>query len=270
MAVNEERGPDEPLRDGSMTHEPMTHEPTNHDPTDHDLTDHDLTGHEPANHDPTNHDPAVGDPAAGDPATGDPDELLPCGRRLWDVWERAEDGEPDPHAATCPHCTDALATLRRLEDVVSAARDAEPDDVPDPDATALVGRVMDVVRLELRPGRTLPLGDPDEDAWIVEAAAARTVRAAAESLPGVRAGSCRIEALADEGRSGPPRGRWPRGPVHIRVEVAVALTHSLQEIAAGVRRRVLEAVEAELGMRVATVDVTVADIIDDDAQGWRP
>ncbi|MFH8608798.1 hypothetical protein ACH4D5_15095 [Streptomyces sp. NPDC018029] len=194
-------------------------------------------------------------------ALNEENELLPCGRDVWSVWERAENGEADPHAAACPHCADARNTLRHLEDVVAAARDADPRE-PEPDTSALVGRVMDVVRLELRPGRTLPLGEEDEDAWIVEAAAARTVRAAAESLPGVRAGSCRIEALPEEGRAD-AAGRHPRGPVRIRTEVAVTLTWHLPEVAELVRRRVLQAVDAELGMRVATVDVTVADIIDD-------
>ncbi|MEU6992889.1 Asp23/Gls24 family envelope stress response protein [Streptomyces sp. NPDC046465] len=185
--------------------------------------------------------------------TDQPNELLPCGRDVWSVWERAEDGEPDPHAETCPHCAEALDTLRRLEDVVSAARETEPRE-PEADAAALVGRVMDVVRLELRPGRTLPLGEEDEDAWIVEAAAARTVRAAAETLSGVRAGSCRIEPLTAEG--------GPRGPVRVRVAVTVALTWNLQEVAERVRDRVLEAVDAELGLRVTEVDVTIADVTD--------
>ncbi|MFK4065176.1 hypothetical protein [Streptomyces sp. NPDC029674] len=196
-------------------------------------------------------------------ALNEENELLPCGRDVWSVWERAENGEADPHALACPHCTDARHTLRHLEDVVAAAREADPRE-PEPDASALVGRVMDVVRLELRPGRTLPLGEEDEDAWIVEAAAARTVRAAAETLPGVRAGSCRIEALPRDGHGDAAAERRPRGPVRIRTEVAVTLAWNLPEVAERVRRRVLEAVDAELGMRVATVDVTVADIIDDD------
>ncbi|MFI1681866.1 Asp23/Gls24 family envelope stress response protein [Streptomyces sp. NPDC020607] len=208
-------------------------------------------------------EPTTDAPTTGGPTANGPDELLPCGRALWDVWERAESGGSDPHAESCPHCTEALHTLWRLEDVVSAAREDDPREY-ESDASALVGRVMDVVRLELRPGRTLPLGEAAEDLWIVEAAAARTVRAAAESLPGVRAGSCRIEALSQEAGAA-PEGRWPRGPVHIRAEVAVALTRNLQEVAERVRRAILEAVDAELGMRVAAVDVTVADILDEAA-----
>ncbi|MEU7576364.1 hypothetical protein AB0B50_01990 [Streptomyces sp. NPDC041068] len=197
------------------------------------------------------------------------DELLPCGRELWSVWERWEAGEADAHADTCPHCAEALSRLRSLEDAVSAVRGAEPRE-PEPDASALVGRVMDIVRLELRPGRTLPLGEEDEDAWVVEAAAARTVRAAAESLAGVRAGSCRIESRPGDGSAPGGAGRPSREPVSIRVAVEVALTWNLQEVAERVRHRVLEAVDAELGMRVATVDVTIADIIDDSVEVGQP
>ncbi|MEV0126248.1 Asp23/Gls24 family envelope stress response protein [Streptomyces sp. NPDC050703] len=207
------------------------------------------------------HGAAGGGDAALDRAEREP---LPCGRELWSVWERHETGESDPHAAGCPHCAEALDSLRRLEDVVSTARDADPAEA-EPDASALVGRVMDVVRLELRPGRTLPLGEEDEDAWIVEAAAARVVRAAAETLPGVRAGSCRIEGLPGHG---PGAAAAPRGPVVIRLAVEVALTRGLQEVADGVRHRVLEAAGSELGMRVASVDVTIADIIEE--SGERP
>lgn len=185
------------------------------------------------------------------------DELLPCGRELSYVWEQWEAGVPDAHAESCPHCAQAVDALRQLEGFVTQARDTAPRE---PDTSALTGRVMDVVRLELRPGRTLPLGDEDEDAWIVEAAAARTVRAAAESLPGVRAGSCRIGPLDDGPGSDASRGREP---VRIRVEVQVPLTWNLPEVADRVRGQVLGAVDAELGMRTAVVDVTITDVIDD-------
>ncbi len=114
----------------------------------------------------------------------------------------------------------------------------------------------------------------------MEAAAARAVRAAAETLTGVRAGSCRIAVRPQDGAPPAPAGRLRRGPVEIRLEVQVALTRNLQEVAERVRRRVLEAAATELGMPVATVDVTIIDLIDvitddsnemgDGVEGWRP
>ncbi|QEU97198.1 hypothetical protein CP970_08465 [Streptomyces kanamyceticus] len=203
-----------------------------------------------------------------EPRTVADEEALPCGRELAQVWERWEAGERDPHVDDCPYCTDAVAALRALEGVVAQARVAEPPEQASQAAT-LAGRIMDVVRLELRPGRTLPLGDEDEDAWIVEAAAARTIRAAVETLPGVRAGSCRIDIAplgADRGRPAPvvPSGRLPRGPVRVRVEIQVALSWNLRDVADRARHRVLAAADTDLGMRVTEIDVRIADIIDDD------
>ncbi|MFH8992601.1 hypothetical protein [Streptomyces sp. NPDC017940] len=192
------------------------------------------------------------------------EDVLPCGRELARVWELAEAGQPDPHTAGCAHCTEALRALRALEGVVARARDDEPP-VPPWDTAALTDRVMDVVRLELRPGRTLPLGEVDEDAWIVEAAAARTFRAAVDTLPGVRAGSCRVEAAPqDASASPPPPGRLPRGPARVRVEVQAGLSWNLQRVADEVRARIVGAADHELGMRIAAVDVVVTDLLDGD------
>ncbi|MDX3763397.1 Asp23/Gls24 family envelope stress response protein [Streptomyces sp. AK02-04a] len=182
---------------------------------------------------------------------------LPCGRELADVWRQWEEGPEDPHARTCPHCTAALRELDQLEDVVRQTRMEEP---PGGDASMLVERVMDVVRLELRPGRTLPLGTPAEDHWIVEAAAAKVFRAAADSLPGVRARSCHI---IPPGR-GAAASQRTRGPVSVSIEVVVAVTADLQRVAQQVRERVLAVAETALGMEVGSIDVAVADVYGDE------
>ncbi|MET9123927.1 Asp23/Gls24 family envelope stress response protein [Streptomyces sp. NPDC004528] len=152
----------------------------------------------------------------GLPRPQDPDdELLPCGRflsQVWEAWENA--GADDPHLRECPYCRPAVRELEDLESAVRRLRDESP--VAEPyDAGPLARRVMDVVRLELRPGRPLPLGGPAENLWIMEAVAARTLRAAAETVAGVRAGSCRITAvppgspIAPGGRGTDPAGGPP-------------------------------------------------------------
>ncbi|MEI5100997.1 hypothetical protein RB200_23660 [Streptomyces sp. PmtG] len=154
------------------------------------------------------------------------------------------------------------------------ARDAQWSARPG-DTVALSARIMDVVRLELRPGRTLPLGEADEDAWIVEAAAARRFREAAESLPGVRAGSCRVapgelDADTDTDTAADTRHGPPRTPVTVRIEVAVAGSWELPEVADRVRRRIARAADDALGLRLGAVDVVITDLItdvtDDDAR----
>ncbi|MGW8887452.1 hypothetical protein [Streptomyces sp. NPDC055749] len=193
---------------------------------------------------------------------GDDDELLPCGRSLESVWAGLADDfqsgteEEASHRATCPHCSAALTDLRALDALVRTARDVDPP----AGADALTARVMDVVRLELRPGRTLPLGgEPEDTGWIFESAAARELRAAADGLPGIRTGSCRILPLdADRGRSGDGRG-----PMRVRVEVACTLG-ALSTAADAVRDALFAAADRALGMDIREIDVRVVDVLDED------
>ncbi|MGK5529832.1 hypothetical protein [Streptomyces sp. URMC 129] len=189
-----------------------------------------------------------GEPA-DEPVDGEP---LPCGRSLREVWDLWDEGpaDADPHLRSCPHCTAALDELRLLGDVVRQTRTAEP---AEPGTHAVTARVMDIVRLELRPGRTLPLGEPDEDTWVVEAAAARVCRAAAESLPGVRAGSCRVA---------PPEDGARRGPVRVRLEIVADLSWTVPALADAVRDRVAAAAREDLGLDVDAIDVAVVDMTD--------
>ncbi|MEU5915132.1 Asp23/Gls24 family envelope stress response protein [Streptomyces sp. NPDC047141] len=186
-----------------------------------------------------------------DPVAEDDDlELLACGRDLASVWETAGRPDADPHTADCPYCRGAVEDLERLR---AAALPATSPPAAEIDTAALVRRVMDVVRLELRPGRDLPLGEVEEDTWIYESVAARALRAAAEEVPGVRAGSCRIT---------PPGSRTDpaRGPVAVRVAVTVAYGLDLMTVSEAVRDRVAQAARERLGLAVSAVDVTVTDL----------
>lgn len=178
------------------------------------------------------------------------DERLACGRLLSEVWEAGEGGADDPHLRACPHCS---AAVRQLDLLGAAVRGASGGGTPEWDAGALTERVMDVVRLELRPGRPLPLGEREEDLWVREAMAAKALRAAAETVPGVRAGSCRIRP-AESG------GSPSRGPVRVRLEVVVPLTPGLRDLAEEVRRRVRGAADEALGLPVDHVDVHITDV----------
>ncbi|NEA68511.1 Asp23/Gls24 family envelope stress response protein [Streptomyces sp. SID12488] len=222
----------------------------------------------------------------------DDDELLPCGRLLsqtWNDWEqRSEDTEDtedtsdtDSHLRSCPYCRQAVSGLDRLESVVRGLQ--EETETSAYDAGPLTRRVMDVVRLELRPGRPLPLGEPAEDLWIMEAVAARALRAAAETVAGVRAGSCRLfDASADahsdvsaDTRSDARPDARSDGAVGIRLDIHAPADVSLPELAARVRERVREAADRELGMVVAAVDIHVTDLLhtpadDDQEEGRTP
>ncbi|MFJ6086770.1 Asp23/Gls24 family envelope stress response protein [Streptomyces sp. NPDC092369] len=194
-----------------------------------------------------------------DHGPGSDDERLACGRLLsqvWDDWERQTD---DPHALTCPHCQEAVRDLDQLE---TAVRDLRGDSAGPSagEVTSLTQRVMDVVRLELRPGRPLPLGEPGEDLWIMEAVAARSLRAAAESVPGVRAGSCRILPAAEGGAV--QAGAVEALVVEVRLDIHAPVGAFLPDLAEQVRGRVREAADRELGMPTAAVDIRVTDLLD--------
>ncbi|WP_329019071.1 hypothetical protein [Streptomyces sp. NBC_01601] len=145
--------------------------------------------------------------------------------------------------------------MRELRLLETTVRELRGESVPEDtgyDASALTRRVMDVVRMELRPGRPVPLGDEDEDLWVMEAVAARTLRAAAETVAGVRAGSCRIA---------PPEAS-ARGEVAVRLEVHAPTGVPLEEVAEEVRRRVAGAARLRLGLRPASVDIRITDLVD--------
>ncbi|MFE0805629.1 Asp23/Gls24 family envelope stress response protein [Streptomyces sp. NPDC058812] len=180
------------------------------------------------------------------------DERLACGRMLSEVWEAREEGADATHRRACPHCA---AAVRQLDLLGAAVRGAGSGREPEWDAGALTERVMDVVRLELRPGPPLPLGEREEDLWVREAMAAKALRAAAETVPGVRAGSCRIRP-AEAG------GAPARGPVRVRLEVVVPLAPGLRQLAEEIRRRVRGAADEALGLPVEDVDVHITDVTD--------
>ncbi|MFI6339622.1 Asp23/Gls24 family envelope stress response protein [Streptomyces sp. NPDC050535] len=195
----------------------------------------------------------------------DDDEQLPCGRLLSQVWEAWEQQAGDPHLTACPHCREAVAGLDQLESAVRNLRD-DPADSAEYDATSVTRRVMDVVRLELRPGRPLPLGEPAEDLWIMEAVAARTLRAAAETVPGVRAGSCRLVSPSAS-LSPSASDDALTGPVEVRLDIHAPADASLPDLAEQVRGRVRGAADTELGMDVTAVDIRITDLVDTPAGG---
>ncbi|MFJ9342284.1 Asp23/Gls24 family envelope stress response protein [Streptomyces sp. NPDC101733] len=183
------------------------------------------------------------------PPDPDDDPTLPCGRHLSDAWTAWEEGPADGHPRTCPHCADAAEELRQLGAAVH--RMSQTQDPADYDTTSLIDRVMNIVRTELRPGRPLSLGDPDESIWINESTAARVLRAAAERVPGVRAGSCRITP--------DPASGTLTVSLHI---VAPADTPDLPALADDVRRTTRNAADAHLGLNITGIDVRIVGLSD--------
>ncbi|MEU2157637.1 hypothetical protein ABZ532_21950 [Streptomyces sp. NPDC019396] len=175
------------------------------------------------------------------------DQLLPCGRPLSHVWERARDAAPaaDPHTAGCLHCRQAIEGLAALDVAIGALRAQER-----PDPQTLADRVMRVVRAEVRLGRMLPLDDPARDLQIAETAAAKVLRRAADTDAGARVASLRMTPTAD-GQA-----------VHIALTLAAAPDRPLPDRAEQVRRAVLRAAHQALGMVISSIDVRIVDVLD--------
>ncbi|MGW8697335.1 hypothetical protein ACWGOK_10480 [Streptomyces eurythermus] len=185
------------------------------------------------------------EPADGPPFQGD--EVLPCGRLLSRAWEQARDAAPasDPHTLSCPHCHEAAEGLA----VVSAATRALRAEAT-PVLLALVGRVMGIVRAEVRRGRLLPVAGPGRGMRIAENAAAKVLRRAADTVPGARAATCRLVPVG-EGTG-----------VRVTMTLAAALDHPLPERVRQVRRSVLHSAGQDLGMAVTAVDIAVVDVLE--------
>ncbi|MEU2391423.1 hypothetical protein [Streptomyces sp. NPDC007369] len=177
-------------------------------------------------------------------------EQLPCGRPLGRAWQQARDpaGAADPHTVHCPYCREAVEGLAALDRATRALRAEEQ-----PDSRGLVNRVISAVRAEARLGAMLLLDDPGDDLRIAESAAAKVLRQAADSVPGIRAASCRV-APAAQAREGRPHV--------VVITLAATLDQPLPERAEDVRRAVLRAADRVLGLTVTAVDLEINAVLE--------
>ncbi|MFJ1656690.1 hypothetical protein ACIOC2_36085 [Streptomyces sp. NPDC088337] len=168
---------------------------------------------------------------------------MPCGRLLSRVWEQAQDA--DPHTVSCPHCREAVEGLATVNVAARTLRIKDP-----PGLHALVGRVMDVVRAEVRLGRLLPLADLGRELRIAESAAAKVLREAADKVPGARAAGCRLV----------PEGEGI--DVGVTMTLAATLDRPLPDRVHQVRGSIINAAVQALGMDVSAVDIIVVDVLE--------
>ncbi|MFF7471273.1 nucleopolyhedrovirus P10 family protein [Streptomyces sp. NPDC008092] len=128
-------------------------------------------------------------------------------------------------------------------------------------------RRTETVRHLLGLGRLLPLGGPQDGAWLTEAAADAVLRRAAAGVAGVRLGTVRI-ALADPADAAEavvpaPPGAVPPGPLRLSAELAATAAEPLPATAARLRRALAAAVE-RLGLTVTEVDLRVTELLEEE------
>lgn len=122
------------------------------------------------------------------------------------------------------------------------------------------------VRHQLGLGRLVPLGGPRDGCWLAESAARSTLRRTAQSVPGVRLESLRIE-LADpdgsyESAVPAPPSALPPGPLRIVAECAAAPDEPLPTAASRLRAALNGAASDGLGLVVDQVDLLVTALLD--------
>jgi len=158
------------------------------------------------------------------------------------VAAEVEAGHPSEHTLDCPHCSTARASLEQLDE---ATRELVDDPVEPP--AGLFDRILDAVRADLLSGRAIPLPAPGVD--ISTHALAAVLRYAADSVDGVRAHRCRVEPVVDD-------------PHALQVWMSVSLNYRTGTVDAldAVRERVRAALSDRIGLRLAGLDLEIADL----------
>jgi uncharacterized alkaline shock family protein YloU len=185
---------------------------------------------------------------------------LGCGRPVEDVWATAE-SPPNAHEQTCPFCQDARHSLQQLAEATDAlvVQEAEaPEYAP---ASHLKDLVMQLVHVEVRRGRPVPLlnsldGTPP-GLTISKQAVLDVIWRAADGLSGVRARHCQIELEAAAQEPGRPAA------VNLGVNIAVAAGISILEVTDKLRTRLQEQIATETGLATRRINVTVEDLYDE-------
>ncbi|HEY0239752.1 MAG TPA: Asp23/Gls24 family envelope stress response protein [Friedmanniella sp.] len=191
------------------------------------------------------------------------DTRLSCGRSIDDVWEHVG-SPPDAHERGCPYCQEARARLQRLSTATADLRAAEavdPELQPGPDFAA---SVMSLVRAEVRRGQTFPLeAEEVPGLTISEQAVVGLVWTAADGVPGMRARRCLVRQVEPDEQGEPGDDGEVLSPIDVDVDltVVVELGTSIPAASAELRRRVVGLVDAETGLRVRRVDLTVEDAL---------
>ncbi|REK86940.1 hypothetical protein DY245_29495 [Streptomyces inhibens] len=121
------------------------------------------------------------------------------------------------------------------------------------------------VRLQLELGRLLPLGEPDDGAWITEQAAVRVLGRAAAEVPGVGLETLRVGAIplasSSEPAVPPPVSALPPGPLRIEATLSAAMQQSLSHTAEQLRSALLSAAVERLGLAAVAADLHITDLL---------
>lgn len=173
-------------------------------------------------------------------------DRLRCGHHIDQLWDDLTHGTLDDHVRACEHCQAALAQIRPLRTATSelAAQPVRPPaDLP--------GRVIAVVGARRPPAPRIALSGPAGIRLsISERAAAIVLRAAGDTVDGVRARSCRLT----------PTARDMSTSAGLRLTISIRYGLPALAVARAVRAAVRSAARAQLGLPLDRIDIEVVDI----------
>ncbi|WP_165985419.1 hypothetical protein [Streptomyces sp. YIM 98790] len=139
------------------------------------------------------------------------------------------------------------------------------------------GGLRAAVRAQLGLGRLLPLGGPEDGAWLAERAAVRVLGEAAREPAGIRVTRLRIGPAGGEPEEGegpavvtPPPSALPPGPLRVAAAFAASAVRPIPSSAQLLRELLTETAGRRLGLRVVAVDLHVTGLITESAGGRRP
>ena len=174
------------------------------------------------------------------------DERLPCGRDIDQLWDQLAKGATGEHARSCEYCQAALSEIRPLRTATSELA-AEQVRLP----ADLSGKVMAAVRARTAAAPRIALPGPAGNRlFISERAAAFILRAAGDTVDGVRARSCRLTPDAHDMSTS----------TDLKLSISLRFDMPALAAATAVRMAVRAAARAQLGLTLGRIDIDVVDV----------
>jgi hypothetical protein len=174
------------------------------------------------------------------------DDRLPCGHDIDQLWDHLAKGTPDQHARTCESCQAALNEIRPLHTATSELA-AEPVRPP----ADFSGKVMTAVRARIAATPRIALPGPAGNRLLIsERAAAFILRAAGDTVYGVRARSCRLT----------PDAHDVSASADLKLSISLSFDVPALAAAKAVRMAIRTAARAQLGVTLGRIDIDVVDV----------
>jgi hypothetical protein len=194
-------------------------------------------------------------------------DALECGHSLAELSTYLDTGQiADPdHLRSCPECQAGLASLRRLSELGSELLSSDLADAGSGNDDWMQS-ILDNLRLELRPGRNIPLRseDPNHHLWETEGSITALIRSVADALPGTAAGKCRLhgDVTGSGDEIGTTRTSTAGAGITVDVEIAVVYGHPMEERAAELRRELAKTLAIQTELNIEAINITVTDVLE--------